>query len=178
MSGFKDIIRAVAPVVGSVMGGPLGGAGLKFLADKLTGGDTNELETYINNASPDQLVELKNADLEFKKFCKDNDLKFYQADVESQGSARKMATAKGMTPQIVLSVLFVVAYVWTAYSLIDTMLEGRPLNLSQELLIMFGAIFGVMSSALTQILNFWFGSSRGSKDKSDAMTSVLSKLTN
>ena len=44
----------------------MGGVAMKFLADRFTGGDTGEVEDFLLAAKPEELADLKQADLEFK----------------------------------------------------------------------------------------------------------------
>jgi hypothetical protein len=37
MASWKDIIRSIAPTIGTALGGPLAGTATKFIADKMLG---------------------------------------------------------------------------------------------------------------------------------------------
>jgi hypothetical protein len=67
---------------------------------------------------------------------------------------------KAHIPQIVLSVVFIVGY----FALLFFILSGAvtiPESLASEPNI----IIGVITASVTNIFNYWFGSSSGSKDK-------------
>jgi hypothetical protein len=67
-SVIKDSIKAIAPVIGGALGGPLGAAALKSLSIALLGKEEsteNELKDAIQNATPEQILKIKEADYQF-----------------------------------------------------------------------------------------------------------------
>ena len=63
---IKSLIGAVAPVLGTALGSPLGGAAASAIASALgCGNDTKSIEKALQNASPEQLLEVKKAELRF-----------------------------------------------------------------------------------------------------------------
>jgi hypothetical protein len=65
----KQVLGTVAPFIGTLVGGPLGGGAGKIVSQLLLGKDkasARELEAALSNATPDQLVELKRLDVKFK----------------------------------------------------------------------------------------------------------------
>ena len=59
---WKALVKTVAPVLGTALGGPLGGAATKFLTGKLLGDENaseQELADFIGGASPEQLLQIK-----------------------------------------------------------------------------------------------------------------------
>lgn len=55
---WKETIGAVAPIIATALGGPLAGVATKFVANKLLGDDTANIEEILANPGPDQIVEL------------------------------------------------------------------------------------------------------------------------
>lgn len=154
---WKDVVKEFAPNIGAALGGPLGGIATQFLAQKLLGRDVkddSEMEMVIAGAGPELLAKIKEADAEFKRDV-------LKLRVEDRKSARNMyAAAKNKSPQIILSVVYTIGYFGALFGLMTDQLtipaEHEPL---------FMILFGILTGAQTQILNFWFGSSSGSKDK-------------
>lgn len=159
---LKDLVTGVAPMIGATLGGPLGGVAMKFLADKFTGGDTGSVEDFLLSANPDTLKELKLAEIEFEKAMRELDIDLERLHAGDRASARDMAKARGLAPQIILSAIFIVGYFGIMYLLITS-------NLWQELADFakgqIAVLIGVLTAGVTQIMNFFFGSSSGSKDK-------------
>ena len=77
-------ILSLAPTILSFLGGPLGGlagAGIEFLADKL--GATDKTKESISNALVNaDPIKLKQLDLDFQKFCLQNNLEIPLAQIK------------------------------------------------------------------------------------------------
>jgi len=63
-------------------------------------------------------------------------------------------------PQIVLSAFYTIGY-FTVLILLMT----KTIDLSADMQPTFNIILGVLTAAIPMILQFWFGSSTGSKEK-------------
>ena len=63
----KNLVGSLAPTIGSALGGPVGGMAANLVAEVL-GCDPQpkKIEQAINNATPEQLLELKKAEKEFE----------------------------------------------------------------------------------------------------------------
>ncbi len=163
-STLKGILGVVAPTLASTIGGPLGGVAMKFMADKFTGGDTGSVEDFLLAADPKTLQELKLAEIEFQAEMKRLDIDLEEIHAGDRDSARNLAVKKGMWPQVILSVVYSVGYFVVLF-----MFMAGKMVIPPEHTTMFGGLLGVLSAAQIQIMNFWFGSSSGSKEKTAAM---------
>ncbi|TVZ41591.1 hypothetical protein P886_0938 [Alteromonadaceae bacterium 2753L.S.0a.02] len=165
MAGWKEIVRNIAPTIGTALGGPMAGTATKFIADKLLGkpeASDSEIEDAILNASPEQLAKLKEIETQFKLDMRKLDIDIYELEYKDRDSARKLFEVN-IWPQIILSSVFVLGYFTVLFILIK-----NPESLSGEnanLMGVFTTVLGVLTAAIPQILNFWFGSSLGSKEK-------------
>ena len=140
----------------------MGGAATKFIADKLLGkpdGTEGDVADFILGASPDQLAELKRIDSDFKTKMRELDIDVFKIEVEDRQGARQLFNVN-MWPQIVLSAVFIIGY-FAILALLITGVIAPPPNT----MILFTALIGVMTAGVTGIMQFWFGSSAGSKDK-------------
>ena len=163
---WQDIVKAVAPTLGMALGGPMGGAATKFLTDKLlgdNGGDSEDLESFILGASPEQLAELKKIDNEFKVKMRELDINVYELEQKSVEGARGLYKVN-IWPQIVLSAIFIIGYFGILY-----MLFSGEVSISESQRDVVNILLGVLTAAVPQILSFWFGSSLGSKEKTHSM---------
>ena len=63
---LKNIVGAVAPTLGSAMGGPLGNMAMGKIAQVLgVSNDQKSIQQAMQNATPEQMLELKKAEQEF-----------------------------------------------------------------------------------------------------------------
>ena len=64
---FKNIIGAVAPTLGTAIGGPMGGMAANMIADVLgVPNDQKSIQQAMQSATPEQMLELKKAEQEFE----------------------------------------------------------------------------------------------------------------
>jgi hypothetical protein len=78
LDAIKGIVGAVAPNLGTALGGPLGGAAMTMLSQAL-GCDNNEraLQRAVQAATPEQLAEIKKAELDFEARMKELDVDIF-----------------------------------------------------------------------------------------------------
>lgn len=167
MKNWKSVLGNLAPAVAAAFGGPLAGTATKFLADKLLGkpdADQTEVEAAILGATPDDLAKLRELDNEFRIAMSKLDIDIFALEVEDRKSARDMAK-DNMWPQIVLSVLFLGGY----FALVFMLFSGE-VELTEQNQQMGQILLGVITGAVPSILQFWFGSSHGSKSKTAALS--------
>lgn len=162
---WKDLVKNVAPVIGAALGGPLAGAATRFLAEAWLGKEDateQELAEAIVGASPEQLVKLRELDQSFKLKMRELEIDVFRLEVDDRKSARDLARAD-MRPQIILSVIYTIGYFTLMYQFVtgDVVI---PIQ-NKDLLL---PLIGVMTAAQIQIMNFWFGSSSGSKAKDES----------
>lgn len=159
-----DWLKTLVPMLGTALGGPLGGAAAAFIADKL-GIENKTLEAVsevLNSGklSADQISALKLAEIDFNKFLQQNKIDLARLDVDNTKSARDMAsTTKSLTPAVM-------SYLITAgfFGILGYMMSSSYQS-SEPLLVMLGSL----GTAWVAVVNFWFGSSHGSQVKDKLM---------
>jgi hypothetical protein len=161
---WKEMVRGIAPTLGAALGGPFAGVAVKFLADKLLGNPTateDQVAEAIVAGSPEQLVKLKELDNAFKVQMKQLDVDVFKLEVGDVQSAREMARVN-MWPQIILSTLYTIGYFAVLYIFVV-----GDVDISVKFKAEFNIVLGVMTAAQVKIMDFWFGSSYGSKIKDE-----------
>jgi hypothetical protein len=163
---MNDLLKTLAPLLGTAIAGPFGGIAASFLADKL--GVPEKTVQAVTDAlsadkmTPDQVAQIKLAEIDFKKWMGDNSLKQEQLGFDDRKSARDMQMAtKSLTPSILTWIVVILCL-----SFEGLMLFGQMPKPASE--IVLGRVLGTLDSALMMVLAFWFGSSHGSQSK-DAM---------
>jgi hypothetical protein len=155
---WKGLVKTVAPVLGTALGGPLAGAATKFIADKFLGNPNaseQEIVAQLSTASPDQLLKLKELDNDFVLQMKQLDVDVYQIDADDRDSARKREMAiKDWTPAILAYALTVgfFAITWKLLS------DGSVSESDQIILTTISNLFLIA-------LTYYFGSSNKDKNK-------------
>lgn len=164
---FLNKIIELSPIIGTALGGPVGGilgTGVKAAASLITGkSDPGEiLETLIADPEKMKELELKVQGLELEE------LRIHAGD---RASARDMTTklvqanhgsawAAPIVSVIVTIGFFVVLY---------NVLTGGVPETGKEISLI---LLGTLAAGFTQVLNFWLGSSKGSKDKTNHLANI------
>ena len=167
MDALLGILKGVAPVLATAVAGPAGGAAVGWIASKLgIPDDTIEGVTKALTGNPEMTMKLKELDLEYAKL-----------EAQDRDSARKayaqVATSEHATKldKVVVPVL-ALGVVGLAFTLIGVlMFVNTPTD--QQQIIIFA--LGFITSAAGQVLSFYFGSSQGSKDKTEEIKGMLKK---
>tara|TARA_R110002153_G_C13332612_1_gene498563 strand:- start:3714 stop:4223 length:510 start_codon:yes stop_codon:yes gene_type:complete len=163
---WQEIVKSIAPTLGTALGGPMGGAATKFIAEKLLGNPdatTGEVKNAVLWAPTEQLVKLKALDLQFERDMKALDIDVFELESKDRDSARGLYKVN-IWPQIALSAIFIVGYFGILY-----MLFSGEVSISESQRDVVNILLGVLTAAVPQILSFWFGSSLGSKEKNSAL---------
>jgi hypothetical protein len=165
MDSLLNILKTAAPALATAVAGPLGGAAVGMIADKLGIDDkTVEGVTAALAGNPANLEKLREMDLEFAKI-----------DAADRDSARKreMEVVKSDAHFITKNITSLLALGTLAGAMMMTALVFFvDFPDSQENIIIF--VLGFLSSAATQVLSYYFGSSSGSKEK-DAKIAELKR---
>ena len=164
---FGPLLGQVAPTIATALGGPLAGVAVKTLSNVLLGhenGSEDDVKPAMASASPDQLATLKKIDADFKVQMKELDIDLERIAAGDRDSARRMQTeTKDWVPKllaIVITIGFFGILVWM-------LVQGMPQTGTEALLMMLGAL----GTAWTGVVNFYYGSSAGSKAKNDILAS-------
>jgi hypothetical protein len=166
MDKLLDIVKGVAPTLATALGGPLAGAAVGMLADKLGVPEkTVEAVTAALVSNPANLEKLKEMELEF-----------YKIDAQDRNSARnrEIEMAKADVHFITKNIASLLALGTLAGSMIMTaLIFFVDFPDSQENIIIFA--LGFLSSSATQVLSYYFGSSQGSKEKTEEIKGMMKR---
>lgn len=166
MNELFNILKGIAPTLATAVAGPLGGAAVTALANKL--GVADSVDAVAKAISGDPAAAQKIAELE---------LEYAKLNAQDRDSARKayaaIATSENATKldKLVVPIL-ALGVVGLAFSLIGVLMFVDTPNDQQQLVIF---ALGFITSAAGQVLSFYFGSSQGSKDKTEDMKGMIKK---
>lgn len=168
LKAFGPLLGQVAPTIATALGGPLAGIAVKTLSNVLLGredGSAEDVSAALATASPEQLAQIKQIDADFKVRMKELDIDLERIAVSDRESARNMhVQTQDWIPRVLALLITVGFFGVLAYML----LNGMPKSGTEALLMMLGAL----GTAWTGVVNFYYGSSAGSKAKTDAMASM------
>ncbi len=162
-------LKEIAPLIGSALGGPLGGAAVSFIANQFgIEAKTFEAVSDVLNSgkmSPEQITSIKLAEIEFQRFLQSKDIDLEKINASDRSSAREREAKTGdtMTPRVLACAVTLGFFGVLAWLLA----VGKPDAGGDALLVMLGAL----GSAWGAIVSYYFGSTAGSLAK----TKLLAK---
>jgi hypothetical protein len=148
---LKNLVGAVAPTIGTALGGPMGGMAANMIADVLGVPNTPKaIEKAIQEATPEQMLELKKAEQEFELQMKELDVDVFKletADIQdARGKFSKDWTARIMGVAVVGGFM--------GYIFLVTI---QPPEQNSEALI--NLVLGYLGGLASAVISFYFGAS-------------------
>lgn len=178
MSGkfdWKALVGKLAPTVATALGGPLAGLATKTLAGAL-GLDAaqppqdleEQIEQHLSNASPEDLLKVKQSENDFKARMRELDIKeadLYLKDVQDA----RHTFGKSWEPVMVFIVLSVMVTggLWYLLVNLDAISETK-INIVLPL-------FGMVIAQFIAACSYFVGTTKASASKTDAMNLQISR---
>ena len=154
LKGVKGILGAVAPTIGTALGGPMGGMAANMVAEALgCDPEPKKIEQAIQAATPEQLAELKKIDADFDIKMKELDVDLFALETADIQSARGMFS-KDWTARII-GITVVGGFM--GYIFLVTI---QPPEQNSEALI--NLVLGYLGGLASAIISFYFGASNTS----------------
>jgi len=172
---WKSLVKTAAPMLGTALGGPLGGIAGKLLANALGGDPTkatpDDLAKLVQNVTPEQLLALKQAEQQFQLQMAELNIKSVQ-DLEAlaagdRASAREREVqVRDWTPRLL-------AYGVTLgfFGLLSYMLRHDVPTANKDIL---NVMLGSLGTAWISVVTYYFGSSSGSDRKTELLAQAPS----
>ena len=171
MEQLLNLVRTVAPSIATAVGGPLAGMATRAISEALLGkpdGTEDELLSAAKSATPEQLLALKQAEQSFVVKMRELDLDLERISNEDRDSARNREIKTGdYTPKLLAA-----AVTFGFFGVLFWMIaNGLPSNGGEAMLVMLGTL----GTAWGAIVSYYFGSSAGSREKTQAMNRIMDK---
>ena len=154
---IKSVIGAVAPTLGTALGGPMGGMAAKMISEVLGVPNTPKaIDKALAEATPEQMLELKKTEQAFELQMKELEVDVFKletADIQdARGKFGKDWTARIMG--------LVVVGGFMGYIFLVTL---QPPEQNSEALI--NLVLGYLGGLASAIISFYFGASHSSDNK-------------
>jgi hypothetical protein len=158
-----DWLKQIAPTIATALGGPLAGMAVSAIS-KAVGVDEDKVQDLIssNKMTPDQIAQVKLAEIELKRQENELGLNFESLAVDDRKSAREMqATTRSIVPPVLAAIVTI-----GFFGIMVMMLLGKVDSNNPAILMMLGSL----GTAWTGIIAYYFGSSAGSQAKTDLLS--------
>ena len=157
MNELLNILKGVAPTLATAVAGPLGGAAISAIANRLGVGDSVEAVAKAIASDPAASQKLQELELEYAKLDMAN-----TADARKMNSEIQNSTAASWMSKNIAYVIDI-AIVSSTIGLTAMLMTSSVPQENKELALM---AFGSLVTLCGTVVNFHRGSSQGSKDKS------------
>lgn len=160
-----DWLKQLAPLLGTALAGPLGGAAASFIADKL-GIESKTIEAVQDvldsgKMTSEQVAGLKVAEIEFRRFLEANKIDLERIAAADRDAARQMQQVTQSNVPAILTFMVTLGF----FGVLGLMLHDDSVINSPPLLIMLGSL----GTAWTSCIAFWFGTMSGSAQKTNLL---------
>lgn len=165
---IKRALAETAPRLAQALGGPFAAAAASAISRALFGDDhasDEMIDAALPRLSADQLVALKRAELDFESALAKASVEETRIHASDRASARERQRAMNDRTPVILGALIIAGF----FIVLAAMVTGRlPAGAETEFSIMLGAL-ATMTAA---VVNYFFGSSAGSKEKTRLIASA------
>ena len=153
---LKGVIGAVAPTLGTALAGPLGGTAAQAISAVLgCKTDAKSISTAMQNATPEQLAEIKKAELDFEAQMKQMDVDIFALETADVQDARR-AHKGDWTPRVfgLVSLFGFVGYIF--------LVTIQPPDANSDTIV--SLVLGYLGGLVSGISSFSFGASHKTDD--------------
>ena len=153
---IKNLIGAVAPTIGTALGGPMGNMAANMIAETLGCEPTpKKIEQAVQAATPEQLAEIKKIDADFEVKMKELEVDVFKLETEDTQDARK-TFYKDWTSKF-MGLIVIGGFM--GYIFLVTI---QPPEQNSEALI--NLVLGYLGGLASAVISFYFGASNKGND--------------
>ena len=148
---LTNIIGAVAPTLGTALGGPMGGMAAKMISEVLgVPNNPKAINKAMDVATPEQMLQLKQAEQAFEVQMKELEVDVFSLEVQDKQDARGKFS-KDWTARI-MGIAVVGGFM--GYIFLVTL---QPPEQNSEALI--NLVLGYLGGLASAVISFYFGAS-------------------
>lgn len=167
------VLSRIAPGIAAAIGGPIpavAAAAVQSLADALGApGDTpQDIALKLAGATPDQMLAIKQADNAFQTRMAEVGVDVFRLEIEDRKDARAHGQKMGNVPQMLLTVLFYLGFFLTTWWVLTQV--APDIGEFQKTALIY--LLGILSGEIPRMQQYWFGSSSGSREKTNLLAGI------
>ena len=163
MSKIKGLFYKLAPIAATLIGGPAAG----LIVGKITGvlglpenASEEEIEVALGNATPAVQAQIKQLDNDYKLELAKNGIKIKELNIQDRASAREREAKVGSFMTRSLAILIIMGFLGACIAVFTGYVADN---------MYVGIVLGVLGSKADAIVSYYFGSSHGSKMKTEGL---------
>lgn len=167
---WQNVIKTVAPWIGTALGGPLGGMAVGAIADALGLPEktTDAVKQALAGVTAEQMLALKKADLDFQAKMQELGFthieKLAELEFKDRDSARNREIQTRDNTNKILAFVIIGAFI--------AMVGATLMGWTKAESVLAGTLIGYLSAKAEQVLSYYFGSTSGSSRKTELLAKV------
>ncbi len=163
---LRKAIGAAAPEIARALGGPLAGAAAGAVARAILGREDapeEEIAAAVERADAPALLALREAEIDFRRAVAELALEGQRLDASDRANARARETAlRDRTPSALGALILI------GFFAVMAVMAGAPRAPGAE--TEFSIMLGALATMAAAVVNYFFGSSAGSREKNALLT--------
>lgn len=184
LKSILGTIGSVAPTIATALGGPLAGTAVGALSNALFGTPDKteqEVAAEISKATPEQLMAMKKADQEFEIKMKEMDIDLTKSYIADTSDARHTFGANNRVFWLGMSILITFTIIiglvlYGCYRITTGTFQVKDAGIFATATGLVGTITGYVAGNAQQVVGYFFGSSAGSAEKTNAMSQAINQI--
>lgn len=180
---WKKVIGAVAPALGTLLGGPLAGMAVSQLSEVLLGktdGSEEEIgRVVMSGLAPEKVAEIQRINRETEVRLKELDINVLEinaslekAYISDTADARRYKDDSVFALGVTILIVFAIVMMLSVYGCFQLLTGGIVLKDAATVGIVagfLGTVVGYVAANAQQVVSYFFGSSAGSAKKTTEM---------
>jgi hypothetical protein len=162
---WLSTLKQLAPTVASAILGPLGGIAVAAIGSVLGVSDATQdkIAEVIKNGqlTPEQIGEIKKLEMQYQENERERGFKYAELEFKDRDSARAREVGTKDNTNKILAFVVIGAFL--------AMVGATLLGYAKVESVLAGTLVGYLSAKAEQVLAYYFGSSSGSKAKTDLL---------
>lgn len=161
---WLETLKTLAPTVATALGSPLAGAAVSALGSILGVSEPSQASIAKifadGQLTSEHLAEIRKLELQYQAEEKERGFKYAELAYKDRDSARSNSVAGGTMNKLFWLSLWLLSTVLLAE--LCVLWLGIPHGVPE---IIVGRILGMLDGVALQVMNFWYGTSHGSSEK-------------
>jgi hypothetical protein len=164
-------LKTLAPTLATALGGPLAGLAVQAIGSALGMSEaTQEKITEVlqsGQLTGEQIAAIKIAEMQLKTQEQELGFKFADLEVKDRDSARQREVQTKDNTNKILAFVIIGAFI--------AMVGATLMGWTKAESVLAGTLIGYLSAKAEQVLSYYFGSTKGSADKTQLLARANSK---
>lgn len=160
-----DALKTVLPTLATALASPLAGVAVAAVCElfDIETKNVDAVASFVQESlsDPDKLAELRRIEADLRKYEIENGFRFAELEIRDRESARQRESSVRDNTNRVIAYMVIIAFLAVTGGVIFA-----EISVDQ---VLAGTLIGYISAKAEQVLSYYFGSTAGSKLKTELL---------